>query len=81
MTLGESQVLTVLKILPSGEIQDTGYIYDVGPSRLAYDKKHKHLIIANPYQTTTTDCSGLMVCNMKPDYSLDLYSYVSTSYA
>ena len=81
MTLSDTQVLTVLKILPSGEVKDTGYIYDVGPSRLAYDKKHKHLIIANPYQTATTDCSGLMVCNMKSDHSLDLYSYVSTSAA
>jgi len=79
MTLSDTQVLTVLKMLPSGEIQDTGYIYDVGPSRLAYDKKHRHLIIANPYQTATTDCSGLMVCNLKSDYSLDSYSYVSTN--
>jgi len=77
MTLSDTQVLTVLKILPSGEIQDTGLVYNVGSSWLAYDGKHNHLIMANPAPAPNTN--GFNVYKIKSDYSLSLFSYMTSN--
>ena len=76
----ESNSLPVLKILPSGQIVNTGLIYPAGESSpLGFLADQRMLVVANPFPSFT---NGFITYKINSDFSLTQLSVsTSTTYA
>jgi hypothetical protein len=73
---GGTDLLPILKMLPTGEIIETGMAYTAGTGLISSLKHKNKLIVGNPYPRPVR--TGIVVYDMNSDGSLSVYSEYST---
>jgi WD40 repeat protein len=73
---GDTDLLPILKMLPTGEIIETGMVYTAGTGLISSLKHKNKLIVGNPYPRPVR--TGIVVYDINSDGSLSVYSEYST---
>jgi 6-phosphogluconolactonase (cycloisomerase 2 family) len=73
---GGTDLLPILKMLPTGEIIETGMAYTAGTGLISSLKHKNKLIVGNPYPRPVR--TGIVVYDINSDGSLSVYSEYST---
>jgi len=72
----DTDLLPILKLLPTGEIIETGMVYTAGTGKIGYLRHKNKLVVGNPYPRPVR--TGIVVYDINSDGSLSVYSEYST---